>query len=52
MGLGTQLNREFSTERGISNGLDALKEIFKVHSHQENANQRDSDFPSYTHQNI
>ena len=37
--------------RGISNGREALKEMFKVLSHQRNANQNSSEIPSYTHQN-
>ena len=35
--------------RGISNGQEALKEIFKVLSHQRNVNQSNSDIPFYTH---
>jgi hypothetical protein len=33
------------------NGQEALKESFKALSHQENANQNDSEIPPYTHQN-
>ena len=38
-------------KREISNGQEALKEMFKVLSHQGNANQNDPEIPSYTHQN-
>jgi hypothetical protein len=37
--------------RGISNGLEALKEMFSILSHQGNANQNDCEIPFYTHQN-
>ena len=37
--------------RTISNGLEALKEMFIILSHQRNANQNDSEIPSYTYQN-
>ena len=38
-------------KREISNGQEALKEMFKVLSHQGNANQNDPEIPSYTNQN-
>jgi hypothetical protein len=44
---GIELNREFSTEES----QEVLKEIFKVLRHQGNANQNNSEVPSYTHQN-
>jgi hypothetical protein len=47
--LGLELNREFTA--GISNGWKALKEMFKVFSHQENANQNDPEIPPYNNQN-
>ena len=34
--------------RGILNAWDALKEVFRVFSHQENANQKDPEIPPYT----
>ena len=37
--------------RRISNGQEALKEMFKVLSYQENANQKDPEIPPYTNQN-
>jgi hypothetical protein len=37
--------------RGISNGEEALLEMFNVISHQGNANQIDPEIPSYNHQN-
>ena len=37
--------------KGISNGWEALKEMFKVLSHQGNTNQNNSEVPSYTGQN-
>jgi hypothetical protein len=37
--------------RGISNGREALKEMFKALSNQENANQNDPEIPPYTNQN-
>jgi hypothetical protein len=37
--------------RRISNGLEAHKEIFKVLSHQRNANQNDLEIPPHTIQN-
>jgi hypothetical protein len=33
----------------ISNSGEALKEMFNIFSHQGNANQKDSEIPSYTH---
>jgi hypothetical protein len=36
---------------GIWNGCEALKEMFKVFSHQGNANQNDLEIPPYTNQN-
>jgi hypothetical protein len=36
--------------RGISNGREALKEMFQVLSHQGNANQNNPEIP-YTNQN-
>jgi hypothetical protein len=38
-------------KRGISNGQEALKEMFTILNHQGNANQIDSEIPLYTHQN-
>jgi hypothetical protein len=38
-------------KKGISNGPKALKEMFKVVSHQANAVQNISAVPSYTHWN-
>ena len=38
-------------KREISNGQEALKEMFKVLSKQENENQTISEGPCYTHQN-
>ena len=38
-------------KREISNGQEALKEMFKVLSHQGNANQNDPEIPPYTNQN-
>jgi hypothetical protein len=37
--------------RGISYGWETLKEIFNILSNQGNANQNDSEIPSYTCQN-
>ena len=37
--------------RGISNGQEALKEMFSILSHQGNANQKDSEILPYTSQN-
>ena len=37
--------------REIFNSLEALKEHFKILSNQKNANQKDSETPSYTSQN-
>ena len=37
--------------RGITNGQEIHKEMFKVLSHQENPNQNNSKVLSYTHQN-
>jgi hypothetical protein len=37
--------------RQISNGQETLKEMLSIISHQGNANQNDSEFPPYTHQN-
>ena len=37
--------------RGISNEQEALKEMFKVLSHQGNASQNDPKIPLYTCQN-
>ena len=37
--------------RRISNGLEVLKEMFKVLSHQGNANQNDPEIPPHTNQN-
>jgi hypothetical protein len=39
-------------KRGLSNGQETIKEILNVLSHQENANQNDSEIPSYTNQNV
>ena len=38
-------------KREISNGQEALKEMVKVLSDQGNANQNNSEIPSYTYQN-
>ena len=38
--------------RKISNGQKTLREMFNIHSCQENANQNDSEIPSYTIQNV
>ena len=38
-------------KREISNGQEALKEMFKVLSHQGNANQNDPEIPPCTNQN-
>ena len=38
-------------KREISNGQEALKEMFKVLSHQGNANQKDPEILLYTNQN-
>ena len=38
-------------QKEISNGQEILKEIFKVLSHQGNANQNDPEIPPYTNQN-
>jgi hypothetical protein len=46
---GPELNRKFT--RGMSNGREALKEMFKVLSHQGNANQNNHEIPPYTNQN-
>ena len=35
--------------RAISNGQEALKEMFNIFSNQGNANQNDSEILSYTH---
>jgi hypothetical protein len=43
--------RQKSLNRGVSNGQEALKEMFKVLSHQGNANQNKTDIPSYIGQN-
>ena len=37
--------------RGISNGQETLKEVFNIINLQGNANQNDSEIPSYTCQN-
>ena len=37
--------------RGISNGQEALKEMFNILSHQGNANPNNPEIPSYTNQN-
>jgi hypothetical protein len=37
--------------KGICKSQEALKEIFNVLSHHGNTNQKDSEIPSYTHQN-
>ena len=37
--------------RGISNGLNALKEMFNILSHQGNVNQNVPEIPPYTNQN-
>jgi hypothetical protein len=37
--------------RGISNGQEALKEVFNILSHQENINQNYSEILSYTQHN-
>ena len=38
-------------KREISNGQEALKEMFKVLSHQGNANQNDPEIPPHISQN-
>ena len=38
-------------KREISNGQEALKEMFNILSHQGNANQNNSEIPPYTYQN-
>jgi hypothetical protein len=43
--LGTELNRVLS--RGISNGPEAIKEMFNICSHQENANQNNPEIPPH-----
>ena len=43
--------KQIILNRGILDGQEALKELFKVLTHQENANQNNSEVPSYTHQN-
>jgi hypothetical protein len=47
--MGTDLNRILN--RGISNGWEALKEMFNILSHQGNANQNNFEIASYTSQN-
>lgn len=47
--MGTNINRVLN--KGISNGLEILKEMFNTLSHQGNANQNDSKSPSYIHHN-
>ena len=37
--------------RGISNGQEALNELFKILSDQGNANQNDPEIPPHTNQN-
>ena len=37
--------------RSISNGGEALKEMFNILSHQGNANKNDPEIPPYTNQN-
>jgi hypothetical protein len=37
--------------RGVPNGQEALKEMFKALSHQGNANQNNFEIPSYTNHN-
>ena len=37
--------------RGVSNELEALTEMFKAFSDQGNAYQKDHEMPSYTNQN-
>ena len=37
--------------RGVLNGQEALKEMFKVLSHQGNANQNNPEIPFHTSQN-
>jgi hypothetical protein len=46
---GTELNRILN--RGISNGPEALKEMFNILSQQGNENQNDSEIALYTNQN-
>ena len=43
--------KQIILNRGILDGQEALKELFKVLTHQENANQNNSEVPYYTHQN-
>jgi hypothetical protein len=38
--------------RGISNGQEALKEMFYIFSYQGDANQNDPEIPPYTNQNV
>jgi hypothetical protein len=52
----TQLTMEYRPEerilnRKISNGQEALKDLFKVLSHQGTVNQSDPKIPCYTCQN-
>jgi hypothetical protein len=44
--------KNWATElnRGISNGQEALKEMFNILSHQRNANQNDPEILPHTHQ--
>jgi hypothetical protein len=37
--------------QGISNGYEALKEMFNILSHQRNANQFNPEIPPHTNQN-
>jgi hypothetical protein len=47
---GPNLNRDFSTEDS-QNGQEKLQEMFNILSHQGNANQNDSEIPSYKYRN-
>jgi hypothetical protein len=37
--------------RGISNDREVIKEMLKVPTHEQHANQKESESPSYTGQN-
>jgi hypothetical protein len=38
--------------RNILNGQEVLKEMITFLNHQENANQKDPEIPSYTNQSV
>jgi hypothetical protein len=47
--MGTDLNR--CLNRGISNGREALREMFRILSHHGNENKNDPEIPPYANQN-